>query len=186
MKPSTVEINEAWWYNARTMVSKLERLAREYRENGFLAEAAMLEADAVDFRIAGVPDQFPIKFVKIEEARSKIAVILSNIDVAGGKPLLNADVAKEINENVGQYLEDEVRISDLYLGRMNKASLLSIDRNVKRSYTECLNAFKRNEYRTLGQIRQGLYINKHPRGRIGPIFLNFARNAFASPQQPQS
>src|SRR3989344_4410966 len=116
MKPSTVEINEAWWYNARTMVSKLERLAREYSENGFLAEAAMLEADAVDFRIAGVPDQFPIKFVKIEEARSKIAVILSNIDVAGGKPLLNADVAKEINENVGQYLEDEVRISDLELG----------------------------------------------------------------------
>ena len=178
-----MEISEAWCYNARTLVSKLENLAREYRQNGFLAEAAMLEADAVNFRIAGVPDQFPIKFGKMEEARLKIADILSKIDIAAGKPLLSVSVAKEINENVGQYLGNEVRISDLELGRLNELDLLPIDKRVKAAYSGFLNTLKRKEYRTLGQIRQAVSNNKHPRGRMGPIFLNFARNAFARPQQ---
>lgn len=210
-----MEISEVLWYNAPTMVSGLERWAKDARAHGYDDEADVIKNQAEVFRNTGVPEVFPPDVVRTEpetkgrisegllapkdlkEARAWLVEILSSVKHEQGKSILTQELATAINERVIQHLGDEVKIRDIVLPSNNLEThqdreqvggfegLEKVDTRVRAVYNRFLNPFIRFGYQTLGEIRDAAPETLVITRRIGKMYSTFAKTAFARLQHPE-
>lgn len=114
-----------------------------------------------------------------------------------GKPRLTPELAEEINQKVGRYLGDEVKVEDLVIpsesaGEYRKSiqahgfeGYHQVNKRVRAIYNTCLISSVRRRYSTLGDIRD-TEVKIAPKDRhnrhIGKARSAFVKSAFARPQ----
>ena len=182
------------------------------REHGF-PEKLIKEAEdfATRMREHGIPDDFPREEAvntrlevqdpaqRLTEGRKRLIEVLSIQRVESGKPVLTDELARSINKEIGQYLEDDVIIRDLilpstspiYKYQRNKQQAFSIEGFerleqvnllVKVSYNRALTTLIRRGYSRMGEIRNADPFSMLQEHAIGVLTLNFVKTAFARPQ----
>lgn len=123
------------------MAAELEKLAQRFKENGYIYEANMLTAQAAVFRRGGIPEELlPINgaaepSLAIPEAKKPLVVYpdlrrkfievcatIPMLPVDKRHPVLSEDFAFQLNQQIGQYLPDDMRLEDLRLKRLIKYS----------------------------------------------------------------
>lgn len=192
------------------MVSRLERWAEGARKNGFVQQAHIIENLANSFRETGVPEYFPQeaastessledrtnKFHDLRVIRAKLIEVLSIQRGWSGKPVLTSELASSINKEIGQYLEDDMLIEDLFLPSINKyqrkkqrvfsikelKKLEQVDTPVRISYHRVLGSLIYGGYKNIGEVRNADPVRMQQVRNIGKPTLNFVKTAFARPQ----
>ncbi len=170
------------------MVSRLERWAEDAERQGFSNEAAIITNQAKVFRKAGVPENFPVKDIK--EIRAGLVRAMSTVlpERNRTREELLTELAKAINQHVGQQIADDIEIKYLVLPQQQLAlsgtefeGIKQVDKRVRDTYNRCVIPLARRAY-SIGAIRNAdLFDIAHER-TMSIAMSNFVKIAFARPQ----
>jgi hypothetical protein len=171
------------------MAANLERLAELFRQYGYNPEADALEAQAGVFREKGIPYEFPdAKEVQRRVLKQKLVEILAAEPYEKGQHLLTLELARKINQHVGQYLEDDTLLETLKVkhigsyaefgrggdGNSQNNRLYQINVNIVSAFNVGINGMRRYTGRTIGAIRKEI---NFPHSTTDKFF----KEAFARP-----
>lgn len=95
------------------MSAELEKLAEQFRKQGYTKEADVLKAQATLFRKSGIPEEFPVLGeVQGRKLKRVLVEILSAEPYERGKGILTPHLAEKLN-HVGQRFEDDTPLGEL-------------------------------------------------------------------------